>query len=82
MCQLYLLSQIPVAQIIPNYVQMMNKIFAYQNLGHSEEMEHCLLGVDKNGMKHYDYDCYYLVAVPKSVSDSILENGGGLVKEF
>ena len=59
-----------------------DKVFAYQDWGHSEEMEYCLLGEDKNGMKHYDYDCYYLVAVPKSVSDSIPENEGELIKEF
>ena len=59
-----------------------DKVFAYQDWGHSEEMGYCLLGEDKNGMKHYDYDCYYLVAVPKSVSDSIPENEGELIKEF
>ena len=60
-----------------------DKVFAYQDWGHSEEEEgHCLLGEDKNGMKHYDYDSYYLVAVPKSVSDSIPENEGELIKEF
>ena len=58
-----------------------DKVFAYQDWGHSEEIGHCLLGEDKNGMKHYDYDCYYLIAVPKSVSDSIPENEGELIKE-
>lgn len=59
-----------------------DKVFAYQDWGHSEEMEHCLLGEDKNGMKHYDYDCYYLVAVPKSVSDSIPENEGEMIGNY
>ena len=59
-----------------------DKVFAYQDWGHSEEMGHCLLGEDKNGMKHYDYDCFYLVAVPKPVSDSISENEGELIREF
>ena len=59
-----------------------DKVFAYQNWGHSEETEYCLLGEDKNGMKHYDYDCYYLVAVPKSVSDSIPENEGELIEDL
>ena len=59
-----------------------DKVFAYQDWGHSEEMGHCLLGEDKNGMKHYDYDCFYLVAVSKPVSDSIPENEGELIREF
>ena len=33
-------------------------------------------------MKHYDYDCYYLVAVPKSVSDSIPENEGEMIGNY
>ena len=59
-----------------------DKVFAYQSWGHSEEMGYCLLGEDKNGMKHYDYDCHYLVAVPKRVSDSIPDIEGELIKEF